>query len=123
MTAIADPPPARRGRPGYDRDQVLDVAVRLFNEQGYDTMGSETPVVPVLVGSDEDTFGFWKMLDDRGIFANPVVAPGSPPGKGLIRTSYMATHQDDEIARVIEVFGELSQLRIAPRPLHAAARG
>ncbi|MFJ4224437.1 TetR/AcrR family transcriptional regulator [Microbacterium sp. NPDC089695] len=26
----------RRGRPGYDRDQVLAVAVRVFNEQGYD---------------------------------------------------------------------------------------
>ena len=27
---------ARRGRPGYDREQVLAVAVALFNEQGYD---------------------------------------------------------------------------------------
>lgn len=27
---------ARRGRPGHDRDHVLAVAVRLFNEQGYD---------------------------------------------------------------------------------------
>ncbi|WES63962.1 TetR/AcrR family transcriptional regulator [Microbacter sp. GSS18] len=29
-------PPARRGRPGYDRDQVLSVAVRVFNQRGYD---------------------------------------------------------------------------------------
>ncbi len=28
--------PARRGRPGYDRDRVLEIAVQLFNEQGYD---------------------------------------------------------------------------------------
>lgn len=27
---------ARRGRPGYDRRQILDAAVALFNEQGYD---------------------------------------------------------------------------------------
>jgi AcrR family transcriptional regulator len=27
---------ARRGRPGYDRAQILEVAVGLFNEQGYD---------------------------------------------------------------------------------------
>ena len=26
----------KRGRPGYDREQVLAVAVRVFNEQGYD---------------------------------------------------------------------------------------
>ncbi|MEV5072371.1 TetR/AcrR family transcriptional regulator [Microbacterium sp. LMI12-1-1.1] len=36
MSATAEPLPARRGRPGYDRDQVLTVAVTLFNEQGYD---------------------------------------------------------------------------------------
>jgi len=36
MSASAKPVPARRGRPGYDRDQVLTVAVTLFNEQGYD---------------------------------------------------------------------------------------
>lgn len=37
MTAV-DPVPAarRRGRPGYDRDEVLAAAVALFNEQGYD---------------------------------------------------------------------------------------
>ena len=29
-------PSARRGRPGYDRDGVLAVAVQVFNEQGYD---------------------------------------------------------------------------------------
>ncbi|OZB85092.1 TetR/AcrR family transcriptional regulator [Microbacterium sp. 13-71-7] len=29
-------PRARRGRPGYDRAQVLEIAVKLFNEQGYD---------------------------------------------------------------------------------------
>ncbi|MAE62811.1 MAG: 8-amino-7-oxononanoate synthase [Phycisphaeraceae bacterium] len=85
-----------------------------LNDMGYDTMGSETAIVPVLIGSDEDTFAFWKMLDDRGIFANPVVAPGTPAGKGLIRTSYMASHTDDEIARVLAVFSELRAVREAP---------
>ncbi|MCJ1707686.1 TetR/AcrR family transcriptional regulator [Microbacterium sp. VKM Ac-2923] len=28
--------PARRGRPGYDRDGILAVAVQVFNAQGYD---------------------------------------------------------------------------------------
>ncbi len=36
MSANAEPSPVRRGRPGYDREQVLAVAVTLFNEQGYD---------------------------------------------------------------------------------------
>lgn len=36
MSVSAETSPARRGRPGYDRDQVLAIAVALFNEQGYD---------------------------------------------------------------------------------------
>lgn len=32
----AEPAPARRGRPGYDRERVREIAVSLFNEQGYD---------------------------------------------------------------------------------------
>lgn len=35
-TPDLDAPPPRRGRPGYDRDQVVRIAVQLFNEQGYD---------------------------------------------------------------------------------------
>lgn len=31
-----DVPTPKRGRPGYDREQVLAVAVKVFNEQGYD---------------------------------------------------------------------------------------
>lgn len=94
-----------------------------LGQMGYDTMGSETPIVPVLVGSDEDTFGFWKMLDDRGIFANPVVPPATPPGKALIRTSYMATHHDEEIDRVLEVFAELAKLREAQMAENVAPGG
>lgn len=35
---VSDPaaPPVRRGRPGYDQRQVLEVAVQVFNEHGYD---------------------------------------------------------------------------------------
>ena len=36
MTATENPTPARRGRPGYSLDSLLDVAVAVFNERGYD---------------------------------------------------------------------------------------
>jgi 8-amino-7-oxononanoate synthase len=83
---------------------------------GYDTMGSETPIIPVFVGDDLDTFRFWRRLDQHGIFANPVVSPGTPPGKGLIRTSYMATHADRDIDDVLEVFALLAAERQAAVP-------
>jgi AcrR family transcriptional regulator len=36
MTVAAEPAPARRGRPGHSLDTLLDAAVALFNERGYE---------------------------------------------------------------------------------------
>ncbi len=103
-------------------DEISSRVRREFTALGYDTLGSETPIVPVLIGSDEDTFAFWKQLDQMGIFANPVVPPGTPAGKGLIRTSYMATHKDEEISRVVEVFTTLAKQRASAPKSDACAR-
>jgi 8-amino-7-oxononanoate synthase len=49
------------------------------------------------------TFKFWRALFDGGVFTNPVVPPAVPEGDGRIRTSYMATHTDDQLDFVLEV--------------------
>jgi AcrR family transcriptional regulator len=41
VTTTADAAPARRGRPGHSRDSLLDVAVAVFNERGYDATSME----------------------------------------------------------------------------------
>ena len=49
------------------------------------------------------TFTFWKVLFDNGVYANPVVSPAVPPGRSIIRTSYMAIHKDEELDQVLEI--------------------
>jgi 7-keto-8-aminopelargonate synthetase-like enzyme len=49
-------------------------------------------------------FAFWKALFANKVFANPVISPATPPGRALIRTSYMATHTDEDIEIVLDVF-------------------
>ena len=71
---------------------------------GFDTGDSSTPVVPIIIGSDEKTFLFWRALLDRGVFTNPVISPAVPQGQQLIRTSYMATHTDAQLERVLQTF-------------------
>ena len=44
------------------------------------------------------------MLQEEGIFANVAVTPAVPAGKGLIRTSYMATHTDAQLDKVLDSF-------------------
>jgi 7-keto-8-aminopelargonate synthetase-like enzyme len=50
------------------------------------------------------TFTTWKLLFDAGVFVNPVIAPAVSPGRQMLRTSYMATHTDEQLERVLEIF-------------------
>jgi 7-keto-8-aminopelargonate synthetase-like enzyme len=80
-----------------------------FLAMGYAVEESSSAIIPIPVGEDLDTFRFWKKLHMDGLFTNPVVSPAVPKGEGLIRTSYMATHTDEELDRVIEIFARLGQ--------------
>ena len=80
-----------------------------FKEIGLDTGNSETPVIPVVIGEDDKCFAFWKMLFANGVFANPIISPATPPGRALIRTSYMATHTDEDIDTVLDLFKRCAQ--------------
>jgi 8-amino-7-oxononanoate synthase len=75
-----------------------------FQAMGYNTGPTETPIIPVMVGNDEAAFMLWKLLREDGIFANPVIYPAVSKGQALIRTSYSATHTDEELDTVLESF-------------------
>ncbi len=80
-----------------------------FDEMGFNTGNSQTPIIPIIIGDDMQTFGFWKLLFQNGIFSNPVISPAVEPGQALLRTSYMATHTDDELDRVLDLFHKLGK--------------
>jgi 7-keto-8-aminopelargonate synthetase-like enzyme len=82
---------------------------KAFDEMGYDTGTSETPIIPIVLGEDLKTFMFWKLLYENGIFTNPVVSPAVEPGHALLRTSYMATHTNEELDQVLEIFHKLGK--------------
>ena len=71
---------------------------------GFDTGGTQTPIIPIIVGDTMKTFVFWKELFHAGVFTNPVIAPAVPEKSSRIRTSVMATHTDDQLDRVLEIF-------------------
>ena len=82
---------------------------RGFQELGFNTLNSQTPIVPILVGEDMKTFMFWKELFEAGIFVNAVVPPAVAPNQSLLRTSYMATHTDAHLDRVLETFEQVGK--------------
>ncbi|MGB9723770.1 MAG: aminotransferase class I/II-fold pyridoxal phosphate-dependent enzyme [Chloroflexia bacterium] len=97
---IMETEPERRAR-------LLSIAERMrreFRRMGYNTGNSVTPIIPIIIGDRMSTAFMWKRLYEEGIYVNPVIEPAVPPGMSLLRTSYMATHTDEQMDRVLETF-------------------
>ncbi|MBC7235338.1 MAG: pyridoxal phosphate-dependent aminotransferase family protein [Chloroflexi bacterium] len=88
-------------------DRVMAIGERMrkaYQEMGFSTLNSQTPIVPIFVGDDMKTFMFWKALREAGIYVNPVIPPAVPPNQSMLRTSYMATHTDEQLDFVLDTF-------------------
>jgi len=83
--------------------------MRELTDLGFDTGSSETPVIPLVVGEDLTAFRMTIRLQEEGVFVNPVVSPGVPPGRALIRTSYMATHTREHLDRALAAFAKVGR--------------
>jgi len=80
-----------------------------LTELGFNTGESQTPIVPVIIGDRMKTIFTWRALFDAGVFVNPVLPPAVPPNLSLLRTSYMTTHTDEQLDRVIETFAKVGK--------------
>ncbi len=91
-------------------DRVNAIAAKM--RQGYRRLGldvgrSETPIVPILIGDQLKTMEMWKALFEAGVYTNVAVPPAVPPGASILRTSYMATHTDDQMDEVLHIFARV----------------
>ena len=80
-----------------------------FRQLGFDTGHSESPIIPIIIGDDIMTFKVWHDLMNNGVFVNPVISPATAPGRQLLRTSYMATHTEPQLVKVLEVFEKVGK--------------
>ena len=90
----------------YMREKLKSYGVKIIE--------AETPIIPIFVYEDEKAFLACKMLLERGVYVNPVISPATPPGQALLRTSYMATHTEEQMdyaaKQIAEVLKELECL-------------
>jgi 7-keto-8-aminopelargonate synthetase-like enzyme len=87
--------------------RLLEITARMkagFEDLGFTIRPTGAAIIALLVGDMWKAILFWKELFDNGVYANVFVPPGVPPGQSLIRTSYMATHTDEELDEVLDVF-------------------
>ena len=89
--------------------EITNYMKREFTTLGFNTGESASPVIPLVVGEDLTSFIMTKRLQEEGVFVNPVVSPAVPPGRALIRTSYMATHTRDQLDRALEAIAKVGR--------------
>jgi len=80
-----------------------------FKGIGFKIGTTQTPIVPILIGSEAKAFVFTQRLYEEGIFATPAIYPAVRYGEAIVRTSFMATHTDSDLDRVLEIFEKLAR--------------
>jgi 8-amino-7-oxononanoate synthase len=89
-------------------------AKQLLSEEGFEMGPTESPIIPVYVRDNHKTFMLTKMLQEDGIFVNPVVSPAVPSDASLIRFSLMATHTFDQIEEAVEKLSKAASMLEIP---------
>lgn len=80
-----------------------------LKQLGFDIGDTCSPIIPIKIGDDMRTIMAWKLLFERGVFVNPVLSPAVPAGQQLLRTSYMATHTDEQLDQVVEIYAAVGR--------------
>ena len=81
---------------------VSDYARRQFQECGFETGHSETPIIPLFVHDVEKALRLSVTLVDDGVFVTPVIPPAVPPTDSMIRFALMATHTFEQVDFAVE---------------------
>ena len=84
-----------------------------YKALGFDTGTSETPIIPIIIKNSMKVYQMCHHLFENGVFVNAVVSPAVPPGRELLRTSYMATHTEEQLDKVLSAFEKVGkELRV-----------
>jgi glycine C-acetyltransferase len=80
--------------------------IRGLKERGFDTLYTQTAIVPVICGSDEIAFAMTSASQHHDVFVLPVVSPAVPPGLARLRATVTAAHEHDEIEHAMQIIEE-----------------
>lgn len=93
-------------------ERINTVAAKMrdgFTKLGFNIGRSVSPIIPIIIGDDQRTFLVYRELFQAGVFVNPVISPAVPAGHSLLRTSYMATHTDEQLDKVLDIFATVGR--------------
>ncbi|MBT3447864.1 MAG: aminotransferase class I/II-fold pyridoxal phosphate-dependent enzyme [Bacteroidetes Order II. Incertae sedis bacterium] len=89
--------------------EISDYMREGFKSLGFNVWSSQTPVIPVVANNMRTCLEMWHDLLDEGVFVNAVVPPAVPKGQSLLRTSYMATHTNEDLDFILAAFAKVGK--------------
>jgi 8-amino-7-oxononanoate synthase len=84
-------------------NRIGDRMRKAYTELGFDIGPSQSPIIPVIIGEEFRALLVWKRLYEEGLYTNLFIPPGVPENRSLLRTSYMATHTDEQLDEVLDI--------------------
>ena len=90
--------------------EVSDYMRTGLKERGVKIIEATTPIIPIYTYTNERTFLACRLLQERGVYVNPVVSPAVPVGQCLLRTSYTATHTKEQLDHAINAIAEVMDM-------------
>jgi 8-amino-7-oxononanoate synthase len=80
-----------------------------FKAIGFKIGSTQTPIVPILIGSEAKAFAFAQRLFEEGVFATPAIYPAVRYGEAIVRTSFMASHSEEDLDKVLDIFARIAR--------------
>jgi 7-keto-8-aminopelargonate synthetase-like enzyme len=73
--------------------------------EGLEPIGSDTQIVPLIVGGADDAMAVCERLLEAGVFAQAIRPPTVPAGTCRLRLTAMATHRLDDLRWAAQLIG------------------
>jgi 8-amino-7-oxononanoate synthase len=89
--------------------QIGERMRKSYTELGFNIGTTETPIIPIIIGEDFRALLIWKRLYEEGVYTNPFIPPAVPQNMALLRTSYMATHTDEQLDEVLQIVARVGR--------------
>lgn len=83
--------------------RAADYMRRRLKEESIEIIDGTTAIIPIFTYDMERTLMVAKRLLDEGVYVNPVLPPAVAEGQCLLRTSYTATHTEEQLERAVQI--------------------
>ncbi|MGB0636498.1 MAG: aminotransferase class I/II-fold pyridoxal phosphate-dependent enzyme [Gammaproteobacteria bacterium] len=98
------------------RRQSLFENIRFFRrlaiDAGIQLQDSDSPIQPIIFGSEEKTIAIANYLMKRGFYVRPIRPPTVPPGTSRIRLTITSSHNHDDILSLIQAIKDALASRL-----------